>query len=463
MALLPLRRFLRWLSAPHLPIGHAPMRINLPCLLIAAIALVAVSTALASAADAPPPYATQTIALPGGTTLERALIVGPPRPPAGFERVAVSPAPESTAASKTLSVPAYEWSFGCSATSGAMIAAYYDRSGWPNIYTGPANGGVMPTDSSGWGYWTDGVGDRYAQCPLAATRNGLDGRSTRGSIDDYWVEYGSSASDPYITQGWTQHAHGEAIGDYMKTSQSEYGNVDGATVFYNWSSSSGPFHCADMPGYGADDDGSYGRKLFYEARGYTVTTCYNQKTSNNGGGFTFAMYKAEIDAGRPVMLNLAGHTVVGIGYDDSGSKVYIHDTWDFNTYSMSWGGSYEGMAMQSVSIVNIACPAAGNVTGLAIAKVNNSEVMLTWPAVSGAAQYEIWSAANQPYFTPGGNCASPAPYACQVVTGTSLTTVALGSAANNYTYAAKALNACGGASAAPSNRAAEFEFTLVRP
>jgi len=40
------------------------------------------------------------------------------------------------------------------------------------------------------------------------------------------------------------------------------------------------------------NDGTYGRKLFYEARGYTVTDCYNQKTDNNAGGFTFAMYKA---------------------------------------------------------------------------------------------------------------------------------------------------------------------------
>ncbi len=438
------------------------MKKPLPLILFV-IFLLTVFAHGAAAAPQPPGYSVETIALPNGATIERAVIAGPPQPPAGIERIPVSPATESTAASKTLSVPAYEWSFGCSATSGAMIAAYYDRSAWSNVYTGPTNGGVMPMDSSSWGTWKDGAGDTYAQCPLTASRNGLDGRSTRGSIDDYWVAYGSEADDPYITKGWTQHAYGDAIGDYMKTSQSQYDNVDGATVFYNWSSSSGPFDCADMPSYGATDDGSYGRKLFYEARGYTVTTCYNQKTSNNGGGFTFTMYKAEIDAGRPVMINLAGHTVVGVGYDDSGSKVYIHDTWDFNTYSMTWGGSYEGMVMQSVSIVNIACPTAGNVTNLAIAKLDATNVKLTWPAVSGVDHYEIWSAANKPYFTPGSNCASPAPYACQIVTATSLTTAALGNTTNNYTYVAKAVNACGSASAALSNRVGEFEFALARP
>jgi hypothetical protein len=139
----------------------------------------------------------------------------------------------------------------------------------------------------------------------------------------------------------------------MKTSQSAYGNVDGSTAFYNWTSSPTPLTCADMVSYGiADEDGTYGRKLFYEARGYTVTDCYSQKTDNTvSGGYSFAQYKASIDAGYPVFLNLAGHSVVGVGYLDP-STVYINDTWDFSTHSMIWGGSYSGMALQSVSIVN---------------------------------------------------------------------------------------------------------------
>ena len=101
-----------------------------------------------------------------------------------------------------------------------------------------------------------------------------------------------------------------------------------------------------MVTYGiADVDGTYGRKLFYEARGYTVTDCYSQKTDNTiPGGFSFNQFKAEIDAGRPVMLNLAGHTVVGVGYDDTINLVYIHDTWDYSNHTMTWGGSYSGHA-----------------------------------------------------------------------------------------------------------------------
>ena len=302
-------------------------------------------------------FTEKIVTLADWTSLDEYIINGPSIPPPGYElerSVVDLPEPNIAAGVNTLAVPAYGWSFGCSATSGAMIAAYYDRNGFPNMYTGPTNGSVMPLDSSSWPNWTDGYGSTYAQCPLIASHQGLDGRATRGSIDDYWVAYNSSFQDPYITNYWVQHTWGDAIGDYMKTSQSMYGNTDGATTFYNWINSTSQLTCSNMESYGISQyDGTYGRKLFYETRGYTVTDCYNQKTDNNGGGFTFAMYKAEIDANRPVFLNLAGHSIVGVGYDSSTDTVYIHDTWDYNTHIMTWGGSYSGMPLLSVSIVNI--------------------------------------------------------------------------------------------------------------
>lgn len=303
---------------------------------------------------------TRTLMLDGGLLIDEYTINGPPTPPPGYEldRTAVA-LPESIPemGTNTLTVPAFNWVFGCSSVSGSMIAGYYDRNGYPNIYTGPTNGGVMPLDNSSWPTWTDVSNTTYPNIPLAASHQGVDGRTTRGSIDDYWVEYGSSANDPYITNGWTEHTWGDAIGDYMKTSQSGHGynNTDGSTSFYNYNSLAIPLTCSDMLSGGiANLDGTYGRKLFYEARGYTVTDCYSQKTDNTiAGGFSFAQYKAEIDAGRPVMLNLEGHTIVGVGYDDSTNTVYIHDTWDYNNHTMTWGGSYSGMQLLSVSIVNL--------------------------------------------------------------------------------------------------------------
>ncbi len=83
-----------------------------------------------------------TITLPDGRQLEKTIIHGPPKPPLGAIRPTVSLAGSIVPLSVgSLTVPAFDWSFGCSATSASMIAAYYDRNGYPKMYTGPTNGG----------------------------------------------------------------------------------------------------------------------------------------------------------------------------------------------------------------------------------------------------------------------------------------------------------------------------------
>lgn len=301
-----------------------------------------------------PYYSIEYLTTADGIPLSREIINGPSKPipeyQAEREASMTTIEPEGIIAN----FPSFDWVFGCSAVSGAMIAAYYDRGFYPNLYTGLTNGGVMPLTDTSWPTWSDGF-EIYPNNPLVASHYGVDGRSSKGSIDDYWIQYNSSTQDPYISGGWTQHSWGTAIGDYMKTSQSAYGNSDGSTTFYNWTSSPDKLTCEQMETNNISQyDGTYGRKLFYEARGYTVTDCYNQKTDNNGGGFTLNNFKAEIDAGNPVLLNLAGHSIVGYGYN--GSTIYIRDTWDSDpshTYTMPWGGSYQDMSLQSVSVVHL--------------------------------------------------------------------------------------------------------------
>lgn len=294
--------------------------------------------------------------LADGAEIDAHVINGPPEPPVEYaaERAASVVTSLDRASVVLVDFPAYTWVFGCSAVSGAMIAGYYDRQGYPNMYAGPTEGGVMPLTDTVWETWYDAtqtpaIDEPYPNNPLIASHEGVDGQAGKGSIDDYWVSYGSSANDPYITGSWTPHTGGTAIGDYMKTSQSAYGNVDGSTLFYYWNDGE-KLECNNMPAYIAGVDGTYGRKLFYEARGYAVTDCYYQQTDNRvSGGFSLADYQAEIDAGHPVMLNLEGHTVVGFGYN--GATIYIHDTWDTVLHEMTWGGSYSGMDLAGASVV----------------------------------------------------------------------------------------------------------------
>ena len=361
---------------------------------------IATPTPEAQEITTPAPSEYYTVKPVAGTNIEQDIINGPPVPPPGFEveRQAVSlPEPDITAGTNTLTVPAFTWVLGAASVSGAMIAGYYDRSGWPNMYTGPTGGGVTPLDNSSWGTWSDGVAT-YPNIPLAASHNGVDGRTIKGSIDDYWVRNGSGALDPYITGSWTQHSWGTAIGDYMKTSQSAYGNTDGSTTFWNYTTSASPLTCAYMLSGGiSTTDGTYGRKLFYEAKGYTVTDCYTQKTDNTvAGGFSYAQFRAQIDAGHPVMLNLAGHTIVGVGYMDP-STVYVHDTWDYLTHSMIWGGSYSGMQLLNVSVVNI----QGNKVELLLplngATLHYNRPTFDWTDFSGATGYQIQVSKNNTF------------------------------------------------------------------
>ena len=68
-------------------------------------------------------------------------------------------------------------------------------------------------------------------------------------------------------------------------------------------------------------DGCHGMRLFAESRGYSVVTNFSQYIygyDGNTQGFTFDNFKAEIDAGRPVLIQLEGHTMLGYGYNDTG-------------------------------------------------------------------------------------------------------------------------------------------------
>ena len=322
----------------------------------------------------------QQVSADSGDIVEEIIIDGPPEPPPGYPHssVVLADPHQLDDLSIITSIPAFDWSFGCSATSAAMIAGYYDRNGYPNMYAGPTHGGIMPLNNSYWPDWTgDEAGATRHQCPLSATHNGLDGRSTRGHVDDYWRQYGSSADDPWITNGWTEHTYGDCTGDYMYTNQSSANNSDGSTRFWGYDNDS-KLQCDTLETWGGEYliDGTLGLRNFYESRGYTVPVCYYQKTDNQySGGFDFDDYKVEIDAGRPVMIHVVGHTMVGFGYEDDGSNtMYIHDTWDHDAHTMTWGGSYSGMELMAVSIVHL------GETGSYSTQTGNWNTAATWDA-----------------------------------------------------------------------------------
>jgi PKD repeat protein len=299
-------------------------------------------------------YLVRTFPEPGGKTIDE--VVFPVKPPTIKVKSVKVPEPNIQAGINTVSgssVPAFDWSYGCSATSAAMLFGYYDRTGYSNFYTGLTNGGIcpLPTDSEMYWKYTSYPNVTCYECPLSATHQGIDGRSTRGHVDDYWIDYGNNGSDPYIVNGWQQHTS-DSVGDFMGTNQSAWKNSDGSTTFYFYTNGS-PYGGTGSP----YRDGGYGMRLFAQSKGYTVTSNFNQYILGYNGntlGFTFANYMAEIDAGRPVLIQVSGHTMLGFGYDTTGNVVYLHDTWDFSDHQMTWGGSYSGMQHYGVTVLRLA-------------------------------------------------------------------------------------------------------------
>ena len=274
-------------------------------------------------------------------------------PPKTKVAMATVPDVHIAGATDTLSnVPAFDWSYGCSATSAAMLFGYYDRSGYSNMYTGPTGGGVCPLNNSGWGHTTY-PSVTCGECPLSATHNGTDGRAIKGHVDDYWIDYGDAGPDPYLGN-WAEHTLGDCTGDYMGTNQAKYSNNDGSTTFY-WYTGGDPLY--DFTGYEPTSrDGCHGMKLFAESRGYTVVTNFSQAIKGPGTGlkgFTFANFQSEIDAGRPVLIQVTGHTMLGYGYDTTGSIIYVHDTWDYSDHQMTWGGTYSGLQHRAVTVIRL--------------------------------------------------------------------------------------------------------------
>lgn len=278
-------------------------------------------------------------------------------PPELVSHSSASLTPEQLMAAKTLSgVPASSWWYGCTATSAGMLFGYYDSHGYPNMFAGDIVGDI----------------DTATERALIATQD---------HIDDYWIAYDSAGPDPWEANGWTEHTWGTCTADFLGTSQWKWDyssfpstdgtrdtNTDGATTLWFFSDGSPTYdvQIGALMGvdYGQPDTGlTHGLRMFAESRGYSVAfengeyQSYNQYVDamDLTYGFTYADYMAEIDAGRPVLLHVTGHTMLGIGYDDTNANnVILYDTWDYDTHSMEWGTSYAARRHEGVTVLKLA-------------------------------------------------------------------------------------------------------------
>ncbi len=301
-------------------------------------------------------------------------------------------------------VPDYAWHAGCFGTATGNLIGYWDRHGFPNMYTGPTGGGMAPLSSFG-----ANVGIRS----LWASQAGLDGRPANqpGHIDEYWLfggqSFESTAPDPYTTAGRAEHEP-DCLGDFMGQSQRKYsdlngectGNIDGFAFTY-WDKNGDRLVNFEPPmvdGVRARDIPS-GLREFTKYRGYAADATSQlvdfNPTVPAGKGFTFEELKAEIDAGYPVVLILQNynelsralpglpnanphvHAMVAYGYveTDEGARLV--------RYKTSWASGDLVFSHWNSDIWQAALPLRGVITYRPqprITKVerSGSEVRMEW-------------------------------------------------------------------------------------
>lgn len=239
-----------------------------------------------------------------------------------------------------------DWWYGCSPTAAGQIMGYYDRQG----YNGQTYGNLVP----GGVAEASAVGNPNAILKDTIASQGY--QKDFYNADTYGYDTGGGSGYGYLESGDDRssgiHAF-NSLGDFMGTSQDSVGNKNGSTTFYYYGD--GTLLTPDvLLAYGLQEyDGMYGVKQYIEYSGYSVNTIYTQVTDNvAGAGFSFADYKAEIDAGREVMLHVEGHSMTGIGYE--GNNVLLYNTWGWGLDSMAWGGNYHGMNMWGVTVFEVA-------------------------------------------------------------------------------------------------------------
>jgi hypothetical protein len=210
-----------------------------------------------------------------------------PTPPAGIDRGELSLLFPDTQV--VLDVPAYIWYNGCGPTAAGMVLGYWDGQGYDNL---------VPGDAS-------------TQTP--AVDNMI---SSTGNYNDYCLPL-DYYPDPLLPDkseppAGDEHAD-DSVADFMNTSQSA------SSLYYGWS-------------WNYDIDNAF--------TGYVSSATpeyFASATNQPWGTFTWNSFRAEIDAGRPVVLlvdtdadGFTDHFVPAIGYsDDGGTNQYAcRDTWD---------------------------------------------------------------------------------------------------------------------------------------
>ena len=297
-------------------------------------------------------------------------------------------------------MPQAEYMYGCTPTSVGMLLGYYDTNGYNGTKLTNLISGNVALNSRG----TDG--NKYNM-----NENSVLGRAiaSTGYVDRFY-EKTPEHELPYTYKGSTTElntSEWDCIADYLGTGQYWRGNSDTSTsVTYstlekqhtgNYSNGSMTYGSTTrtIPHYATSM--LWGLELYVESRGYSLDRKKSGtfKVDVNGGSFTFEDYMAEIDAGRPVIISITNHAMVGYGYNASTREIIFDDCYDADQ-RMTWGGTYlysdAERSLKSITTVVFkvsggATPSTGDTSKPTVTSINASTKATTNKNVTVTATF----------------------------------------------------------------------------
>jgi hypothetical protein len=200
---------------------------------------------------------------------------------------------------------------------------------------------------------------------LWASQAGVDGRPANkpGHMDDYYIDYEATGSDPFRTAGRPEHTP-DCTGDFIGLSQNKWtnsnqlnnecrGNID-AYSFVFWDKTGRRrtnYYTTNTSGIYIPDIASglkeWARWRGYDADVFTQLTDFNQERTTTNG-FTYEDVRREILAGYPVLCFLQptlqfSRTVGGV----PGVNPDIHGVMIYGLYSDPASGIDKGVILRT--------------------------------------------------------------------------------------------------------------------
>jgi len=302
-------------------------------------------------------------------------------------------------------MPQAEYMYGCVPTATAMLLGYYDLYGYQGKDLSKIVDGTVALKSRG----TDGnaydmdafdtvLGKLTASKEYVYRFYERDGKET--TPEQELVYTFQEDNKTLKTDEWNCLADYLGTGQYWRNADNLVTLVSYCTLadLYNNNYSDVRIKSGDTVRMVRYNDTTMlpGLDLYVQSRGYQldyeITGTFQVDVA--GGSFTFKDYMNEIDSGRPVLISIQGHVMIGYGYNQKTQEIIFDDCYKADQ-RMKWNGTYfyadADRKLESITVIGF------NVNGdvdLALVNTKSSQEKLTLTATAGGTGSEDYCVAG---------------------------------------------------------------------